>query len=31
MTKLDPLSILRKVSSEYLNSFYESGRTFELL
>ena len=29
MTKLDLLSILRKVSSEYFNTFYESRRTFE--
>ena len=31
LTKLDLLSVLRKVSSEYFNTFYESRRTFELL
>jgi hypothetical protein len=29
MTKLYLLSILRKVSSEYFNTFYESRRTLE--
>ena len=30
LTKLDILSISRKVSSEYFNTFYESRRAFEL-
>jgi len=30
LTKLDLLSILRKVSNAYFNTFYESRRTFEL-
>jgi hypothetical protein len=30
LTKLDLLSILRNVSSDHFNIFYESRRTFEL-